>query len=208
MGGSVWHTTSARPPHMRASSTTRHASCAAPGKTGCVLSGSRGWDGASRVIRVEFRYERECLRELGVEEAYAALDQLPGLWAYSTREWLRHTLPDPTQRNKARWPASPLWYAIQQAEFFDQGEPAVRERKTRGELQLICQMLAGRSTKAAALLTNAFPHGNAADFLTWFYDWMAAYHHEKGVTFEGLRDEKCLRLGIAVSPFGDDETAA
>ena len=31
----------------------------------------------SRVTRVEFRYKRECLREMGVEEAYAFLDQLP-----------------------------------------------------------------------------------------------------------------------------------
>src|SRR5262249_45919000 len=137
-----------------------------------------------------------------------ALDQLPGLWAYSTCEWLRHTLPDPTQRNKARWPASPLWQAIQQAEFFDMGEQAERERKTRGDLRLICKILAGCSTKAAALLANYFPLGNAADFLTWFYDWMAAYYHEKGATFEGLRDEKRLRLGIATSPVGDDETAA
>ena len=60
------------------------------------------------MIRVEFQYEREYLREPGVEEAYASLDQLPGLRAYSTREWLRHTLPDPAQRNKGRWPASPL----------------------------------------------------------------------------------------------------
>jgi len=161
-----------------------------------------GWDGTSRVIRVEFRYERECLRELGVEEAYAALDQLAGLWAYSTCEWLRHTLPDPAQRNKGRWPDSPLWLAIQQAEFFDQGEPAVRERKTAGDLRLICQMLAGCSTKAAALLTNALPDANAADFLTWFYDWMAAYYHQKGQTFEGLRDEKRQRLGVLLAASG------
>jgi len=29
-----------------------------------------GWDGKTRVVRVEFRYRREALRELGVEEAY------------------------------------------------------------------------------------------------------------------------------------------
>ena len=38
---------------------------------------SNGWDGESRVTRVEFRYKRECLREMGVEEAYAFLDQTP-----------------------------------------------------------------------------------------------------------------------------------
>ncbi len=29
---------------------------------------SNGWDGESRVTRVEFRYKRECLREMKVEE--------------------------------------------------------------------------------------------------------------------------------------------
>ncbi len=52
-----------------------------------------GWDGESRVTRVEFRYKRECLKELGVEEPYEMLDQLAGLWAYSTMQWLRHTIP-------------------------------------------------------------------------------------------------------------------
>jgi hypothetical protein len=33
-----------------------------------------GWDGESRVTRVEFRYKRECLREMKVEEAYTFLD--------------------------------------------------------------------------------------------------------------------------------------
>jgi hypothetical protein len=44
---------------------------------------NNGWDGESRVTRVEFRYKRECLREMGVEEACTFLDQFPSLWAYS-----------------------------------------------------------------------------------------------------------------------------
>jgi hypothetical protein len=166
-----------------------------------------GWDGAGRVIRVEFRYEREVLRELGVEDPFVFFDQLPSLWAYSTQHWLRHTAPTPADPNRWRWPISPVWQAVQQAEFYGNGEPAVRERRTKGDLRLICQMLAGCSTKAAALLANALPQANAADFLTWFYDWMAAYHQEKGVTFEGLRDEKRQRLGI-VLPSGGSHAAA
>jgi hypothetical protein len=117
---------------------------------------SNGWDGEARVTRVEFRYKRECLCEMGVEVAYAFLDLVPSLWAYSTKQWLRHTLPSP-DRNKARWPTSPLWEALQQATFFGDGVPAVRERKTAGDLLLICQMLVGCSTTASALLTNALP---------------------------------------------------
>src|SRR5690348_1702414 len=103
-----------------------------------------GWDGVARVTRVEFRYKRECLRELGVEDAYEFLDQLPGLWAYSSAEWLRHTIPT-ADTNRGRWHASPFWQAIQDADFFGQGVPAVRERRRVGDLRLICQMLAGCS---------------------------------------------------------------
>jgi hypothetical protein len=162
-----------------------------------------GWDGEHRVWRVEFRYKRECLHELGVEEPYTFLDQLPALWAYSTQDWLRHTVLS-ADTNRGRWPLSPAWQRVQQAAFFGNGVPAVRERRRVGDLMLICQMLAGCSTKAAALLADGLPaQANAADFLTWFYDWMEAYFRERGLTFEGLRDTKRLRLGvIVISPDG------
>jgi hypothetical protein len=37
---------------------------------------------------------------------------------------------------KARSPTSPLWEAVQQADFFGDGVPAVRERKRVGDLRL------------------------------------------------------------------------
>jgi hypothetical protein len=36
------------------------------------------------VTRVEFVYTRECLQEMGIEDAYDFLDQLAAMWAYST----------------------------------------------------------------------------------------------------------------------------
>jgi hypothetical protein len=159
---------------------------------------NNGWDGESRVTRVEFRYKRECLREMGVEEAYAFLDQLPSLWAYSTKQWLRHTLPS-TDRNKARWQTSPLWEAVQQATFFGDGVPAVRERKTAGDLLLICQMLAGCSTTASALLTNALPlQDDGTHFLIWFMNWLEGYLEQKGVSYEDITEAKRHKLGVVM----------
>jgi hypothetical protein len=132
---------------------------------------SNGWDGESRVSRVEFRYKRECLREMKIEEAYAFLDQIPSLWAYSTKQWLRHTIPngDP---NRARWPISTLWRLVQQASFFCDGTPAVRERRRANDLTLLCQMIAGCSTSAAAFLSQVLPTGDdGTHFLIWFWDW-------------------------------------
>jgi len=117
---------------------------------------SNGWDGEARVTRVEFRYQRECLKELGVEDPYLLLDQLPGLWAYSTLQWLRHAVPT-GDSNRGRWGCSPFWQAIQQADFFGNGTPAVRERKRVGDLRLICQMLSGCSTTASAYLAGQLP---------------------------------------------------
>jgi hypothetical protein len=164
-----------------------------------------GWDGASRVVRVEFRYKRECLKELGVEEPYAMLDQLAGLWAYSSAQWLRHTIPT-QDTNKGRWPLSPFWQAVQQADFGGDSTPAVRERKVAGDLRLICQMLAGCSTTAAAFLSGELPEtDDGSSFLRWFYDWMGDYHEGKGLNFETLRETKRLQLGIMRAP---DEPAA
>jgi hypothetical protein len=157
---------------------------------------SNGWDRQSRVTRVEFRYKRECLKELGVEEPYTLLDQLPGLWAYSTLQWLRHTIPT-EDSNRGRWECSPFWQAIQQADFFGEGVPAIRQRKNAGNLKRICQMLAGCSTTAAAYLSGRLPDwDDGANFLSWFYDWMAAYLAERGLTSETVMRSKCLRLGV------------
>ena len=159
-----------------------------------------GWDGVSRVVRVEFRYRRECLKELGVEEPYAMLDQLAGLWAYSSAQWLRHTIPT-HDTNKGRWPLSPFWQAVQQAAFFEVGTPAVRTRKVAGDLRLLCQMLAGCSTTAAAYLVGQLPESDdGSSFLRWFYGWMGEYHEGKGLSFEDLRESKRLRLGIVSAP--------
>jgi hypothetical protein len=157
-----------------------------------------GWDGERRVTRVEFRYKRECLHEMGIEDPYELLDQLPALWAYSSAQWLRHTVPT-TDTNRGRWESSPFWLAVQQADFYGEAEPAVRERKRQGDVHLLCQMIAGCATSAAAYLSDELPETDrGAEFLTWFYDWMEAYLRDKGLTFQDIRDGKRLRLGVVV----------
>jgi hypothetical protein len=161
---------------------------------------SNGWNKESRVTRMECRYKRECLREMGMEDTYAFLGQIPSLWAYSTKQWLRHTIPngDP---NRTRWPLSPLWRLVQQADFFCDGTPAVRERRRAGDLTLLCQMIAGCSTSAAAFLTQVLPTGDdGTHFLIWFMNWLDGYLAEKGLSFDQIREEKVVRLGMT-SPY-------
>jgi hypothetical protein len=165
-----------------------------------------GWDGESRITRVEFVYKRECLHEMGIEDAYEFLDHLTAMWAYSTFQWLRHTEPT-DDTNRGRWPVSPFWQSVQQVtEFGEPAEPAVREKKHVGDLKLICQMLTGCATTAAAYLANRLPDSDDGSlFLRWFYDWMLTYLDEKELSFDGQRNSKRVRLGILAK---GDGTAA
>jgi hypothetical protein len=164
------------------------------------------WDGSSRVTRVEFVYKRECLHEMGIEDAYEFLDHLAAMWAYSTFQWLRHTEPN-DDTNRGRWPVSPFWQVVQQVTAFGETtEPTVREKQHAGDLKLICQMLTGCATTAAAYLTNRFPDtDDGSVFLHWFYDWMLTYLDQKGLSFDGQRNSKRDRLGLVVAM---DDTAA
>ncbi len=155
-----------------------------------------GWDGVSRVTRVEFRYKRECLKELGVEEPYEMLDQLAGMWAYSTMQWLRHAIPT-HDTNRGRWQLSPFWQVIQAADFSGDPVPLVREKKRQQDLELNCQMLSGCSTTAAAYLVGQLPeHDDGTHFLIWFMEWQERYLQERGKTFEKLYSHKRQRLGV------------
>ena len=73
---------------------------------------------------------------------------------------------------------------IQQADFFGNGTPAVRERKRVGDLRLICQMLSGCSTTAAAYLAGQVPADeDGTHFLLWFMTWQEEYMRKKRVSF-------------------------
>jgi hypothetical protein len=86
---------------------------------------------------------------------------------------------------------------VQGATFDGEGMAAVRERRLQGDLRLICQMLAGCSTTAAAYLAGELPQqDDGANFLGWFDSGMQEYLQEKGITFQQVREGKQLRLGV------------
>jgi hypothetical protein len=64
---------------------------------------------------------------------------------------------------------------------------------------LICQMLAGCSTTASALLTNALPlQDDGTHFLIWFMNWLETYLEQKGVNYEDITEAKRLKLGVVM----------
>ena len=75
-----------------------------------------GWDRQQPVIRVEMRYEREVLHEMGVETMAQLWEMLDSLWQYSTHKWLRHTTPT-HDKNRSRWPTTAWWKTVQGVTF-------------------------------------------------------------------------------------------
>jgi hypothetical protein len=66
-----------------------------------------------------------------------------------------------------------------------------------GDLRLICQMLSGCSTTAAAYLAGQVPlDEDGTHFLLWFMTWQEEYLRKKRVSFGALRDFNQTQLGV------------
>ncbi len=91
-----------------------------------------GWDGESDIWRLEFQYRRDVLKELLILSVEQLIDKLPALWVYSTRDWLKLTLPSETDTTQSRWSLHPLWLKLIAAKWQGKrGEPLMRTRKQR-----------------------------------------------------------------------------
>src|SRR5579883_3369510 len=176
-----------------------------------------GWDGESRVTRIEFRYERECLHEMGIECPYEMLDQVGSLWAYSTQKWLRHCAPN-GDTNQSRWPLSDVWCLVQQPPEMGEAVPAVREKKVELDAERAKAGFVGYATSWAvrevfryqqgAMTMQGDPLGlpldvvedDGAGFLAWAFDPVRAYLDErKAATFIGVMQEKARKLGLKLA---------
>lgn len=61
------------------------------------------------VWRLEFQVDREVLYQLGIRSFAGLLRDLGGIWAYASQTWLRLSVPQSGDTNRARWPTHPLW---------------------------------------------------------------------------------------------------
>jgi hypothetical protein len=178
-----------------------------------------GWDGEAPITRVEFRYDRECLREMGIDDPYELLDQLDRLWAYSTQQWLRHTVRA-ADTNRTRWAVSAVWQVVQQASLFvTEAVPAVRAKKVELESEHTLAGFVGYGTSLAARavlleqmaqeaeqqgfvldvapgLPQAAIEEDGGGFLAWVFDQMQIYLNEhKRATFRQVMRQKMAWLG-------------
>jgi len=71
-----------------------------------------GWDGSSKVWRMEFEAKREVLKQLGICKLNDLLQLQAALWIYLAEDWLRLAVPSTTDTNQTRWLNHPLWDQI------------------------------------------------------------------------------------------------
>jgi len=72
----------------------------------------KGWDGESKVWRLEFQFKRSILKEHEAGTVEDLLSKLASLWRYSTTSWLKLTIPSDTDTTQSRWPLHPVWEAL------------------------------------------------------------------------------------------------
>lgn len=126
-----------------------------------------GWDGSTPITRVEMRYERTALRELGCDTVADTFEQCDALWAYSTQHWLRHTLPLLTIKDRSRWPMSPWWQVVQGASFGKpHTAPAQRHKAHAFHEDRILAAVFGYLESWAAYRNGKQPVDPALDFST------------------------------------------
>lgn len=160
-----------------------------------------GWDGEAPIARVEMRYERAVLHEVGCEGVTPTLAKLDSLWGYSTQQWLRHTTPQVAQRRRSLWPASPWWETVQSATFgAPQATPAQRRRVRQFQEERILATVLGYLESYAAWSASAPTISSELDLSTvlrTLAQHADAHYLRRGTTFYDQVLKKRRQLGFA-----------
>ncbi len=159
-----------------------------------------GWNGDDPITRVEMRYERTVLRELGCDTVAETFDRFDALWAYSTQQWLRHTLPQPNEKNRTRWPTSAWWDVVQGASFGKpQTAPAQRVKAHAFHEDRILAAVFGYLESWVAYSSGKQPVDSSLDFSTvahWLADKADEHYERKETDFYSEVLKRRKRLGF------------
>ncbi len=187
------------------------------------LWSGNGWDGAGAVWRVEFRFKREFLHELNVDDLYHGIEdatdlpaRLVDLWAYAAGHigggadswpdgWLRLVVRMPGDGTRSRWPVHPVWQEVQAAFSMVSSTPedfheVIRKRKEGWNTDRAIESTMGFATSLAAHVGGelAKPDTDFSQFLHWLYEAGSDYLEDKEREFalEVLR--KRVEFGLQV----------
>lgn len=159
-----------------------------------------GWNGADPITRVEMRYERAVLRELGCDTVDETFDRFDALWGYSTQQWLRHTLPQSQQKDRSRWLTSVWWEVVQGASFGKpQTAPAQRQKAHAFHEDRILAAVFGYLESWTAYASGKQPIDPTLDFSTVAHelaDKADDHYARKGSDFYSEVLKRRKRLGF------------
>lgn len=88
-----------------------------------------GWDGNQPVWRLEFQLRREALKSCRSTDPLLIIELFNSLWRFYATSWLSLREVNPSDNNRSRWPISPEWRTIANANF--NSEPAQVIRRFR-----------------------------------------------------------------------------
>lgn len=88
---------------------------------------SNGWDTNTPVWRLELQVKREVLSQLGVISFEKMMDSLGGIWGYGFQTWLRLSISQPGDSNRARWPTHPIWETLANITWRTDDQPLKRK---------------------------------------------------------------------------------
>lgn len=93
----------------------------------------QGWDGSRPVWRAEFEVKHEALKEFSLTGLPELVKNCPSLWRYLTTQWLRLTVPNPSDSHRERWPTHPLWEKLSSAFDTNTLQPMLSRCKSQRE---------------------------------------------------------------------------
>ena len=73
---------------------------------------ANGWNGESKVVRVEFQARRKFLKEMSVDSFVSLCERLADMWRYYTHDWLTIRVPC-SDSHRNRWKITDWWKVIQ-----------------------------------------------------------------------------------------------
>lgn len=156
-----------------------------------------GWDGSTRVWRLEFELKQEAISQLKIKGFDAVMEHLGSIWSYATTEWLRLTEPNAADATRSRWPTHPLWALLTSIGWEEEGGQLSRTfpiSREPGRDWLMTHGLSSLTSFMAAQGVYDFDQG-----LALFREELYLYHEEKAFLFgqsfsEYIWDKVALKI--------------
>jgi hypothetical protein len=117
---------------------------------------ANGWDGKSKVTRIEFQARRGLLKEMSVDSVESLRERLADLWRYYTQDWLSIRTPT-ADKHKHRWPVAEWWQVIQNGMgLLGQAYGVLRDKQHVYRYDRLLKQVYGVTVSATGLLSQKF----------------------------------------------------